>query len=313
MRVTSSTKEILKPNAIALGNFDGIHRGHQQVVQPILKIAKETSLYSTIVTFNPHPREYFSREKKKLLTPLKEKIKLLEDLGVEQLVLLPFNRELAELSPQEFVEQILVKQLEAKWISVGEDFRFGHKRAGKSQDLEAIAAQFGIKVYIIIEQKCQGEKEQIRISSSNIRHALEAGKLETVQTMLGRSYTLTGEVVTGAKLGRKIGFPTANLNLPPEKFLPRYGVYSVKVFLAGETTPILGVMNIGCRPTVEGKHPTVEVHLLDWTGDLYGKTITVSLVKFLRAEQKFPSLPALKEQITADCDAARKKLLMDQG
>lgn len=304
MLVTSSTAEVRKPNAIALGNFDGIHRGHQQVLQPILKIATETQINSTVVTFNPHPREYFSGQKQKLLTPLPEKVKLLQEIGIKQLVLLPFDRELAKLTPQEFVEEILVKELEGKKISVGEDFRFGHQRAGKAEDLQAIAAQFGVEVGITQEQKCLAE--QTRISSSKIRQALEEGKLETVESMLGRKYSLTGEVVTGAKIGRKIGFPTANLKVPPEKFLPRYGVYRVKAELETGETPILGVMNLGCRPTVEGKQTTVEVHLLDWTGDLYGKTITVSLEKFIRPEQKFPSLEALKEQIAADCDVARE-------
>jgi len=308
--VTSSTAEVIKPNAIALGNFDGIHRGHQQVLQPILKIARENQINSTVVTFNPHPREYFSGQKQKLLTPLPEKVKLLEEIGIKQLVLLPFDRELAKLTPEEFVEKILVKELEVKKISVGEDFRFGYQRAGKAEDLEAIAAKFGVEVDITKEEKCQEEKT--RISSSKIRQALEEGKLETVERMLGRKYSLTGEVVTGAKIGRKIGFPTANLKISPEKFLPRYGVYRVKAEIETEETAILGVMNLGCRPTVEGKKTTVEVHLLDWKGDVYGKTITVSLEKFIRPEQKFPSLEALKEQIAADCEVARENIKIEK-
>jgi riboflavin kinase/FMN adenylyltransferase len=332
--VTSLADRVLTPNAIALGNFDGIHLGHQEVLQPILYASVMVSCpvsdsakelvrdihrsYSTVVTFNPHPQEFFTGQSKQLLTPLPEKVKLLEDLGVEQLVLLPFDRELAALSPQQFVEEILVRQLQATRISVGQDFRFGHKRTGTAEDLRAIASQYGVKVVITSLQtfpENNSEQSPIRISSSYIRQALAEGDIPQANRMLGRAYTLTGKVVTGQQLGRTIGFPTANLELLPSKLLPRYGVYCVRVFLEESTRelphrqpPIKGVMNIGCRPTVKGNAPTVEVHLLDWCGDLYGQTLTVSLEKFLRPEQKFPSLEALKVQILADCDLARKIL-----
>ncbi|AFY77650.1 riboflavin kinase/FMN adenylyltransferase [Pleurocapsa sp. PCC 7327] len=341
MWVTSSTDKVLTPSAIALGNFDGLHRGHQRVLQPILQqasavigcpasaqeVVRDSQCpYATVVTFNPHPQEFFTGQSKQLLTPLPEKVKLLEQLGVEQLVLLPFDRELAALSPQQFVEEILMRQLQATRISVGEDFRFGHKRAGTAEDLRAIAAKFGVEVVITSLQTCQGnESEQPtpRISSSAIRQALAEGDIARANRMLGRAYTLMGTVVKGQQLGKTIGFPTANLQLPPTKLLPRYGVYCVKVFLEGEEgetgrlpegkniitqSSIKGVMNIGCRPTVAGNTPTVEVHLLDWAGDLYGRTLTVSLEKFLRPEQKFPSIDALKAQIAFDCDLARKIL-----
>lgn len=317
MWVTTSIEQVLKPNAIALGNFDGIHRGHQKVLQPILQVlSKETSekgnsSHATVVTFDPHPQEFFSGQSKQLLTPLVEKVKLLEKLGIEQLVLLPFDRELAALSPQQFVEEILVKHLQATCISVGQDFRFGHKRAGTAQDLKAIAANYGVEVVITSLYTGQDLSEtQIapRISSSLIRQALAEGDILKANQMLGRAYTLTGTVVKGQQLGRTIGFPTANLELPPSKLLPRYGVYCVRIFIEESCIPIAGVMNIGCRPTVEGDRPTVEVHLLDWTGDLYERTVTVSLEKFLRPEQKFASLDALKAQITADCDLARQIL-----
>ena len=319
MWVTSSTANVLKPTAIALGNFDGIHRGHQQVLQPILKSdegASSEKRHATVVTFDPHPRQFFTGHSRKLLTPVSEKVTRLEQLGVEQLVLLPFNQELAALSPPEFV-QILVEQLQATLISVGEDFRFGRKRVGTAADLKAIAAPFGINVYITSLHTCRSSGETVRISSSLIRQALEQGDISTATQMLGRAYTLTGTVVVGQKLGRTIGFPTANLQLPPEKFLPRYGVYCVKVSSANcehgqalshsssVTSSSIGVMNLGCRPTVSGTTPTAEVHVLDWSGDLYGQTLTVSLEQFLRPEQKFASLQALKSQIAEDCERAR--------
>jgi riboflavin kinase / FMN adenylyltransferase len=311
--VTSLASKILTPSAIALGNFDGIHLGHQKVLQPILQAFKQASKpsYPTVVTFNPHPQEFFSGQSRQLLTPLPEKIKILENLGLEQLVLLPFDRELAALSPHQFVENILVEKLQATKISVGEDFRFGNKRAGTAVDLSAIASKFGIEVAIATLQtraKEQNEAKPTRISSSSIRQALAEGDLEKANRMLGRAYTLTGEIVKGQQLGRTIGFPTANLQVPSIKLLPRYGVYCTRVFIEESDRFIPSVTNIGCRPTVAGDAPTIEVHLLDWQGDLYGKTLTVSLEKFLRPEQKFSSLEALKSQITSDRDLARKIL-----
>lgn len=391
--VTYSSTAALTPTTVALGNFDGLHLGHQQVVLPILNRAQmlapmlippQESVRSspdldgglvpmwelarplsrtfhddrlaisppvaevnykgyksdrpepacaTVVTFSPHPQEFFSGQPRKMLTPLKEKIALLRSMGVEQLVLLPFNKELAALTPKQFVEQILVQQLEATRISVGLDFCFGRGRTGTAKDLAAIAATYGIDVTLVPLYTYAGE----RISSSAIREALQNGNLQKANQLLGRPYSVGGVVVEGQKIGRTIGFPTANLQLPPEKFLPRFGVYAVRVTLEEETEeeasgvgkfklrpktinlmpksfnpPILGVMNIGCRPTVEGVTPTVEVHLLDYSGDLYGKTLNVSLENFLRPEQKFPSLEALKAQIQSDCAFARKLLYSDQ-
>ncbi|PSO79105.1 MAG: bifunctional riboflavin kinase/FAD synthetase [Cyanobacteria bacterium QS_4_48_99] len=327
MWITSSTAKARTPTVIALGNFDGVHRGHQQVMQPILPTAEtfqrlraaasqvedfyppnleKTELpHASVVTFNPHPQEFFTGQTRKLLTPLEEKVPLLKELGIEQLVLLTFDRELASLSPWQFVEEILVQQLRATYISVGEDFRFGRERAGTSADLSAIAAHFGVEVSIASLQTDQDE----RISSSQIRQALEQGEISQANRLLGRSYTLTGTVEVGEKRGRTMGFPTANLQLPPAKLLPRQGVYYVRVSSPTQlppTSPQDGVMNIGYRPTVDGTIPTVEVHLLDWSGDLYGQTLTVSLETFLRSEQKFSSLDALKAQITADCEAAKR-------
>lgn len=314
----SKSDSILTPTAIALGNFDGVHLGHKKVVSSIWTSAvlnpekKDPVIYSTVVTFSPHPREFFSGQKKQCLTPLPEKIKLLERIGIEQLVLLPFDRELASLSPQEFVEEILVQKLQAMRVSIGEDFRFGCQRSGDAEDLKAIASGFGIEVVITSLQTC--ETQELRISSSRIRQALAEGNIEEANRMLGRPYTLTGTVIKGQQLGRTIGFPTANLDVSSDKLLPRYGVYCVRVELeddsadSNSTIYLNGVMNVGCRPTVKGEQPTIEVHLFDWSGDLYGRRLTVSLEQFIRPEAKFPSLEALKTQIKADSDLALKIL-----
>ncbi|MCU0523937.1 MAG: bifunctional riboflavin kinase/FAD synthetase [Elainella sp. Prado103] len=331
MWIASSLSTVKTPTVIALGNFDGVHRGHQSVIGTILantngrwrsdqdcvkssswvtaprvispRIDFQSQPLVTVVSFSPHPQEFFTGQRRLLLTPLAEKAKYLQAIGVEQIVLLPFNAELAALTPPDFVEQILVRGLQAQRISVGKDFRFGQGRSGTITDLQQLAAPYGITVEVApLYLDHDG-----RISSSRIREALRQGDIAQANQLLGRPYQLVGEVVTGRQLGRTIGFPTANLKLPEDKFLPCCGVYSVWVSAAEEQNHP-GVMNIGYRPTVEGQQLTVEIHLFDWSGDLYGHTLTVSLVHFLRPEQKFPSLEALKAQIQQDCDQARRGL-----
>ncbi len=340
--VASSSEGLLTPTAVALGKFDGVHLGHQRVIQPVLHAGSHLSvasspqskenqlpnqeyIYSTVVTFDPHPQEFFTGQPRTLLTPLDEKVQQLRSLGVEQLVLLPFDKELSVLTPEEFVEKILVQQLQCQQISIGEDFCFGEKRSGNAKDLQLIAAKYNIPVAIVPLQTYTGDSptqsscvsttptQDARISTSLIRQTLEQGDIENANLLLGRPYTLIGDVVQGQQLGRTIGFPTANLQLPKEKFLPRQGVYAVRVFTLTETPDVapsegLGVMNIGNRPTVNGTYSSAEVHLLDWSGDLYGKKLAVQLVKFLRPEQKFASLEALKTQIQLDCVVAREVL-----
>ncbi|MFM2065023.1 MAG: hypothetical protein RLZZ507_4694 [Cyanobacteriota bacterium] len=352
--VAASTERLLTPTAVALGKFDGVHLGHQRVIQPVLHSARGEDgqrkgeklpqdspdhptqsstlpsspehTYSTVVTFDPHPQEFFTGQPRALLTPLDEKVEQLRSLGVEQLVLLPFDKELSALSPQDFVEKILVHQLQCQKISVGEDFCFGKKRMGTAQDLQILAAKFNIPVTIVpiqTDTDCLPNNtdcinsdliEDSRISTSLIRQTLETGDIPRANRLLGRPYSLTGVVIAGQKLGRTIGFPTANLQLPKDKFLPLQGVYAVRVLIHNETPdthPIqnLGVMNIGNRPTVNGTYSAVEVHLFDWSGDLYGKQLVVQLVKFLRPEQKFANLEALKTQIQLDCTIAREILI----
>ncbi|MBW4657463.1 MAG: bifunctional riboflavin kinase/FAD synthetase [Drouetiella hepatica Uher 2000/2452] len=318
MWIADSLDTIKTPTSVALGNFDGVHQGHRQVIQPIFSMAlgsdrlgktaiaqSSASPLATVVSFYPHPQEFFTGTRRLLLTPLAEKIHYLKAIGVEQLVLLPFDQELASHSPKEFVEKILIQRLQVRQISIGQDFRFGQKRAGTAADLEAIATSYQIPVRIAPLQTCEGE----RISSSAIRHNLEQGNVQEANVLLGRPFTLLGQVAQGQQLGRTIGFPTANLEVPVEKFLPRQGVYSVWVQIGGfEGAAQPGVMNIGNRPTVNGIQQTIEVHLLDWAGDLYGQTLAVSLESFLRSEQKFASLEELKTQIAQDSEVARSRL-----
>lgn len=301
MKVVNQLDQIVSsPTAIALGNFDGLHLGHQRVISAILG----TPQISTVVSFDPHPQEFFSKTLRPQLTPLPEKQVLLERLGVQQLVVLPFTASLAQLSYTEFMERILQNYLQAERIAVGFNFRFGKDRKGTIYDLKRV---WGDRLTIISEQSLS---EAVRISSSNIRTALGNGNLELAQRMLGRPYSLTGTVVHGQQLGRKLGFPTANLLLPERKFLPRYGVYAVHVDCIHGSN-LVGVMNIGMRPTVENGHirdvhrPVIEVHIIDWEGNLYGSEMRVKLMGFLRPEQKFHSLEELKQQIIRDCSSAK--------
>jgi riboflavin kinase / FMN adenylyltransferase len=300
VQINSSLDNLLTPTAIALGNFDGIHRGHLEVIRPVLA-NDNSALYKTVVTFAPHPQQYFTGQPRQLLTPHQERAVILERLGIQQLILLPFDRELVKLSPQEFVDWILDRQIQAKFISVGEDFRFGNQRAGAATDLVNLTAKLGIPTRIA-PLETDGDS---RISSSRIRAALLAADLKLTQALLGRYYSIVGMVVSGQEIGRSIGFPTANLQYPAEKFLPRQGVYCVRVDTDTQTQ-LPAVMNIGKRPTVNGVNTTVEVHLLDWDGDLYDREITVYLHHFLRTEQKFADLSALTSQIQADCTATRE-------
>jgi riboflavin kinase / FMN adenylyltransferase len=304
--VTQSLSNVLTPTAVALGNFDGIHQGHRQVIQPILKWP---SAYPTVLTFYPHPKAFFSGQPLSLLTPLDEKVAQLREMGVKQLVLLPFNQELAQLSPEAFVDTVLLQGVQAQKISVGQDFCFGRGRAGTAERLGELVAAAGVEVEIAPLKQQDGD----RISSSAIRQSLQTGAIEQANRLLGRLYSLVGEVVSGQRLGRSLGFPTANLQLPPEKFLPRLGVYAVQVRVCPkrdelpnpEQAPLPGVMNLGNRPTVNGTQLVAEVHLLNWQGDLYGSLLKVDLCAFLRPEQRFDSLAALTTQIERDCAQAQ--------
>jgi len=299
--VTQLDQTVNTPTAIALGNFDGLHLGHQRVISAILGTPYE----STVVSFDPHPQEFFTQKPRSQLTPLPEKKMLLERLGVQQMVILPFTQSLAELSYTEFMECILQNYLQAERIAVGFNFRFGKDRKGTIYDLKRV---WGDRLTIISEQSLS---EAVRISSSNIRAALANGNLDLARRMLGRPYSLTGTVIYGQQLGRELGFPTANLLLPDRKFLPCNGVYAVHVDCIYGSN-LIGVMNVGVRPTVANPHigefhrPVVEVHIMDWEGDLYGSEMRVQLMSFLRSELKFHSLEELKQQIAKDCTSAKR-------
>ena len=297
-----SPLQIKQPSAIALGSFDGLHEGHRQVIKSIVK-----SNYGvpTVVSFWPHPREILYGERRLRLDLPNEKTYLLELLGIKQLVLIPFDLELASQIPEEFIEKVLHKTLRAKEISIGENFHFGKDRTGNAIQLKKIANNLGIKVNVIpITKDSFG-----RMSSSRIREALKEGDLKTAKKLLGRPYSFKGKVIKGKGIGKKIGWPTANLEINGRKFLPKIGVYAAVASLKSRNFTIPAVMNLGPQPTIDPDSPSkAEVHLINTDIDLYGDELKVIPTERIRGQIKFESLEMLTKQIKADVSTASKIL-----
>ena len=283
-----------------IGNFDGVHRGHQAILARLRERAIELGVPSCVVIFEPQPREFFAPQTAPArLTRLREKLELLAGQGVDFVLCLAFNRRLRELSADEFVRQVLVEGLRVKHLEIGDDFRFGAGRSGDFDFLVRAGEQYAFTVEAALTVELDGE----RVSSTRVRQALQAGELELAGRLLGRPYALGGCVLHGQKLARQLGTPTANVQLKRRK-PPLCGVFLVSVLHQGRRYQ--GVANIGQRPTVAGDgSPHLEVHLLDFAGDLYGQRLTVEFHHKLRDEQRFASLEALKTAIDADVAAAR--------
>ncbi len=295
-----SPDQALRPTAIALGSFDGLHHGHRRVIEAITTAVD--GAVPSVVSFWPHPREVLHGDTRLRLDLPEEKLDLLAPLGIRQLVLVPFTLELAALTPEAFVERVLAEQLQVRRVAVGENFRFGAGRCGSAADLERIGASCGMEVSVL-PMLWDGPE---RVSSSRIRRALAAGDLAEAKRLLQRPYRFSGRVVAGRGLGRGLGWPTANLQVDGRKFLPGEGVYAVWVWREGDpAAPMAGVMNLGPQPTVDPLAPSaVEVHLLDRDLELVGATLTVEPVRFLRGQQRFSGLDELAARIAADAAAA---------
>lgn len=303
MKQILNTEEFsLKASAVCLGKFDGIHKGHRLLIEEIQKYKKQ-KLQAVVFTFALHPYTLFSRGEAKLIDTTEEKIEKLERLGVDVLVSYPFTRETAAMKPEIFIKEVLVKKLGAKVIVVGKDFHFGYQRKGNVTLLRKFAAEYGYKV-ISLEKILD---DRYVISSTRIRHEIKSGNMEKVTRLLGEPYSIIGEVVHGKQLGRTIGMPTINQEVPEAKIIPPKGVYVSKVYLPeGEYR---GITNIGNKPTVSGEQQLgVETHILGYEGDLYGKIVKVSLYEFVRSEQKFSSLEELKAQMHRDMEYAKSSL-----
>ncbi len=290
------------PCALTIGNFDGIHRGHQAMLVRLKAAAVERGLPAAVMTFEPHPREVFTPELAPArLTSLREKIELFKQHGVERLVLVRFSPRFAQLSPQEFIQKILLTGLQARWILVGDDFKFGAKRAGDLALLRQAGAQFGFEVENLSSVLVDNE----RVSSTAVRAALAQGHLQQAARFLGRPYSMSGRVVHGDKLGHELGYPTANVQMKHNK-PPLSGIFAVE--LAGlEGARLPGVASLGVRPTVKTNGAvTLEVHVFDFHERIYGAHVRVDFLHKLRDEEKFRDLPTLIAQIERDVVEAKK-------
>jgi riboflavin kinase/FMN adenylyltransferase len=298
-----SPQDTQRPTAIALGSFDGLHQGHRRVIAAVTgAAARAAGLVPSVVSFWPHPREVLHGDTRLRLDLPAEKLELLEPVGIEQLVLVPFDPALAALTPEAFVEQVLVGQLAAGIVAVGENFRFGKGRSGDTAALIALGQRYGLAVEVL-PMLWDGPE---RVSSSRIRRALAAGDLQEARRLLERPYRFSGQVVQGRGLGRKLGWPTANLQVDGRKFLPLEGVYAAMASVAG-APPVPAVMNLGPQPTVDPMAPSaVEVHLLDRSMELVGQELRIEPLKLLRTQCAFANVQALSAQIGADAEAARK-------
>lgn len=293
-----------RPVAATIGNFDGVHRGHQAMVARTVRAARERALASCVLTFEPHPREFFtSAMAPTRLTTMREKLELLGTLGVDYAYVARFDHRFAALPAERFVQEVLARTLRARWLLVGEDFRFGARRAGDVALLRSIAHAESMEVEVI-ETIAEGGQ---RISSSGIRRALSEGQLDRAERLLGHRYSISGRVVRGDGLGRGLGFPTANVQLKHNR-PPLLGIYAVRVHGAGPAIRD-GVASLGFRPTVSSaQRPSLEVFIFDFSGDLYGCHLRLDFIAKIRDEQRFDSMDALREAITRDCSAAREHL-----
>ena len=302
--ITTFTTE--QPTVLTIGTFDGVHLGHQKIIERVVATARQEGLLATIFTFFPHPRMVVQHDKSlKLIHTLEEKKQLLQRLGVDLLVVQPFNEAFAQLTAEEFVSTILVQHLNVKKVIIGYDHRFGRNRTANINDMRLFGEKYGFAVEEISVQ----EVDEVSVSSTKIREALNKGDVTTAEHYLGTPYSLTGTVVHGLKLGRTLGYPTANIQVTEDyKLIPKDGVYAVYSYIGARK--VYGMMSIGKNPTIEGKGASIEVYFFDFNGDLYDRELTIYFVKYLREERKFSSVALLKKQLQDDETTARKAIAL---
>ena len=299
----SDKKLNIKPSAAVIGNFDGVHRGHLEVLKNAKVFSSKSNLPLSVLTFDPHPREFFSKEKTNfLLQTVLDKAEALSKNNIDYLINLKFDDLLSELSPEQFVEKVLSESLSLKHIFVGKDFKFGKDRAGDINSLKS----FGLKYRIGLSSIKLKNQDGTSISSTKIRNNLKKGKIKEANELLGRPYMISGLVIEGDKRGRQIGFPTANISLG-NLIRPAFGVYAV--LIEGIENKVLrGIANIGRRPTVNDRGVLLEVNIFDFNEDIYGKKIFISLIDFIRDEKKFDGIENLKKQIVMDVKLSKSIL-----
>ena len=282
----------------ALGFFDGVHLGHQALLVECVRLAEQMDAQTAAITFENHPQSLFCADVPPLLTTLADRVRLLGRYGMEEVIAYPVTEAVMGMHWEDFLRELLDRG--AVGFVCGDDFRFGSRGAGNAQKLKEFCQEHKLPCIIVPEQTLEG----VRISSSYIRRQIETGDMATAVRFLGHGHTLTGTVVTGRKLGHKLGFPTANIELPEGVITPRHGVYACRAFV-GEKS-YMAVCNVGSRPTVEGHQVRTETWLLDFSGDLYGQRVTLEFLWFLRPEQRFESLEILRQAVLHDAENTRK-------
>ena len=293
-----SPSEVKNPTSIAIGSFDGLHAGHRNLIKSVVE---ENEYTPTIASFWPHPREVLYNETRLRLDLPEEKLPILEDLGIEQLVLIPFDKKLSKLTAENFIKDILINKLQAKNISVGANFRFGFKRSGDINTIKNVIKDMDIKLKIISIL----EDNEGRISSSRVRDLLQKSDLKNAFKILNRAYSFKGKVVKGKGIGKSLGFPTANLEIDGRKFLPGEGVYAAWTTIESSSHKIASIMNLGSQPTIDPLLPSaVEVHLINKDINLYGLNLSVEPVKKLRSQIQFENIDQLSNQIKKDREYA---------
>lgn len=281
---------------LTIGTFDGVHIGHQKIIKRLVEVSKIKNLTPSLLTFFPHPRMVLQKDADiKLINTIDEKKDILKQFGVSNLVIKEFTKEFSRLAAEDFVKNMLVKNLKAKHIIIGYDHHFGRNRNANIDDLKQFGKDFNFEVEEISKQ----DINDVAVSSTKIRAALQEGDIKTANTYLGYNFMLTGKVIDGKKLGKTINYPTANLYIEETyKLIPKHGVYIVKSTI--DDTEVFGMMNIGYNPTVNGKHQTIETHFFDFNENLYGKNLKIELLQRLRDEQKFSSVEELQSQLHID-------------
>lgn len=293
---TAKQAELQLPTAITIGTFDGVHIGHRKIIERVLQSAKGYNLESTVLTFFPHPRMVLQQSQDlKLINTIDERREILNNTGIDNLIVYPFTKAFSRLKAQEYIEEILVEKLKAKRVIIGYDHHFGRNRTADINDLRQFGKQYDFEVEEISKQ----DIEDVGVSSTKIRKALENGQVEIANRYLGEPFMLTGKVVKGKQLGKKLGYATANLYIKENyKLIPKGGVYVVKSTINGKT--YFGMMNIGTNPTVGGIGQNIETHFFGWEGELYGQTLKIELLKRIRAEKNFANTTELVSAMKAD-------------
>ncbi|MDA7558564.1 bifunctional riboflavin kinase/FAD synthetase [Flavobacteriaceae bacterium] len=300
----ASDYKLLSNSVVTIGTFDGVHIGHKKIINRLVNIAKQENLQAVVLTFFPHPRMVVQSDTKiKMLNTIDEKNMLLEQQGIDHLVIKKFTKDFSRLSAQEYVRKVLVETLHVKHIIIGYDHHFGRNRTANIHDLKAFGKIYNFKVTEILAQ----EIDEVTISSTKIRQALNTGDVKTANTFLGYNFMISGTVIKGKGIGRTLNFPTANINISEDyKLIPKHGVYVVKTRILNTT--VFGMMNIGVNPTVNGKLRSIEIHFFDFSQDIYGVYLEIEILKRLREEQKFDSLAELEKQLLKDAVISKQFL-----